>query len=357
MAKVSEAVKTRKTWEEIEDENTQRLLDIPSNSSWFVEGRALFGGFPNQDRVKHLERIGVKVFVDLTSPAEEGIVPYTLTSSNRISFVMQDHSIPSEWKAYAMFIVGLCKLIESLKQGELIYLHCRGGHGRSGVVVASVFCYGLTLLNIGSTAGEVGGVHTLKLSPAESLELTNRCHNNRLEMRLKWREIGSPQTKRQKSFIHHFFKPLRFGPHHNPELFHTVLSTRTKHEIALDYGTFATCFDAYRFHRGILSDFDRVTEVEKVSILKTIVKSKFEQHPAVTEVFLDTGLRPLVKSSNSRFWGREIEGGINAYGSILNEVREEILLARFKLKYPLAPIKPPDMRHSLAWLLLAGTTW
>ena len=69
-----------------------------------------------------------------------------------------------------------------LKHDEKIYIHCKGGHGRVGIAVASLLCY---IKNI---------------SVEESLKLTNECHKKREIMKEKWRNIGSPQTYNQKKF-------------------------------------------------------------------------------------------------------------------------------------------------------------
>ena len=67
-------------------------------------------------------------------------------------------------------------------------MHCKGGHGRSGIVVASILSY------MNNISGE------------ESIILTTKFHSERKIMRDKWREIGSPQTNRQKEFIIKMFK-------------------------------------------------------------------------------------------------------------------------------------------------------
>ena len=79
-----------------------------------------------------------------------------------------------------------------MEKDQKVYLHCKGGHGRSGIVVACILC------------------HIYSILPEEALRLTTAYHSQRPTMRPKWREIGSPQTRQQKSFVVRMFKPMYF---------------------------------------------------------------------------------------------------------------------------------------------------
>lgn len=157
--------------------------------SYFIDGRAIFGSYPSQETVHELEKIGVKYFIDLTLEGEPKITPYT-SSHNILKFPITDRSIPRNWTDFSIFLVKVCRIIRDLQEDEKIYLHCKGGHGRAGVVVASIFCY------------------LLGMKPNESLKRTTICHSHRPLMRDRWRIMGSPQTNSQKQFIHRFFRPV-----------------------------------------------------------------------------------------------------------------------------------------------------
>jgi len=157
--------------------------------SFFIQDKALFGSFPEQSAVYELESFGVRYFVDLTNYNEKHTTRY-ITKYNYLKYPILDHKIPRNWKSFARLIITICNTIKSLKEGEKIYIHCRGGHGRSGMVVAAVLCY------------------YYNMDPETSLMNTTNCHANRQEMRQKWRDIGSPQGEKQKKFIRDFFKPL-----------------------------------------------------------------------------------------------------------------------------------------------------
>ena len=160
-----------------------------NKSSYFIENKARFGSYPAQESVKELEENGVRHFVNLTFPDENKITPYN-TEYNKINFPIIDASIPTDWLQFSIFLAKIINIIYSLKKGELIYIHCKGGHGRAGLVVACLFCY------------------IFGMTPHDALIRTSICHNNREVMRDRWREIGSPQTHNQKQFVYKFFRPV-----------------------------------------------------------------------------------------------------------------------------------------------------
>ena len=157
-------------------------------SSEFIENKALFGSYPSQLDVDYFESINVRYYIDLTFENESKIVPY-ITKHTYIRYPIEDRKVPTNFKSFAMFIVKICSIITNL-QNEKIYLHCRGGHGRSGIVVSCILSY------------------LFKMSPVEAMEKTNFFHNNRKEMKEKWRRIGSPQSFLQKQFVINCFEPF-----------------------------------------------------------------------------------------------------------------------------------------------------
>lgn len=152
--------------------------------SYFVRDKALFGGFPNQETVRKLENEGVRVFVDLTTEDERcETTPYT-TPYTYIKYPIKDRKIPNNRETFTVLVK---QVTEFIQNGQKVYIHCKGGHGRSGILVACVLCY------------------MYKLSPDEALYMTNFYHSLRPGMSNKSRKLGSPPRKEQKNFVREFF--------------------------------------------------------------------------------------------------------------------------------------------------------
>lgn len=156
--------------------------------SYFIEGKAIFGSFPTQEDVDKLESLGVCFFVDLTSSHESKLVPYIARNARIIRYPIPDNGIPTDKQSFLSFVLNLYKIICNLPTETKMYIHCKGGHGRSGIVVATL----LALYH--------------KISGLDAIKMTTMYHNNRLVMRDKWRRIGSPQTHQQKLFVLSLFE-------------------------------------------------------------------------------------------------------------------------------------------------------
>jgi ribA/ribD-fused uncharacterized protein len=297
-------------------------------ASYFIKDRAIFGSFPTQKAVDELENKGVKFFVNLTYNYEKKITPY-VTKHNYITFPISDRRVPQDWKEFARFLIRISDIIlKQLKNGELLYIHCKGGHGRSGVVVASLLCY------------------IFRMTPEQALEHTTKYHSKRSVMREKWRKLGSPQTIQQKNFVHKFFDPLHFYRAYLTG-YTAGFSTFTIHRVCIDNITYPTAEAAIQAAKN-LNDIEyiqkqhartplmsknlgRKTEIRKDwervcdKITYKIVKYKFDQHNDIRENLLNTGLRPIIQHSRGdSYWGDGGDGtGQNKMGNILTKVREQ----------------------------------
>ena len=247
-------------------------------ASFFIKNKALFGSYPTQEAVNELENEGVIYFIDLTNKEEEEqgkVIPYT-TTKTYIRYEIKDRYIPTDWKSFAKFILDTGQKIKELKinpgtgKNEKMYINCRGGHGRSGTLVAGLICY------------------LFSLSPKESLEYTSYCHSKRNIMRDKWRKIGAPQTYTQKRFIYNFFDYLNITHYKNSKYgFYDYLKYSFMTIDNDDLRLFSNIEDAFR---SMKTDCDN----KNGQILKQLFIDLFEQHPELKENLLGTGLRPLV---------------------------------------------------------------
>jgi ribA/ribD-fused uncharacterized protein len=300
--------------------------------SYFIKDRALFGSFPTQDSVNELEKEGVKYFINLTHSHEKKIIPYE-THYTKIEYPIVDRRTPSDCHTFCNFITQVSKHILTLKKGEKVYVHCKGGHGRSGIVVACLLCY------------------IFKIKPDDALKKTTRCHSKRSVMREKWRTIGSPQTLSQKNFVHRLFEPLYFYKAY--KIGSTVgFSNCSRHSVSIKgFGYFPTAeaaFQAYKdpsnkqyVHslkisktaliaksigenedsRCLREDWDEI----KTYILYKIIKLKFTQNDNIRINLLTTGFRPILERSTlTTIDTDKMYNGKNVFGSLLTKFRNKL---------------------------------
>ena len=296
-------------------------------SSYFIKNRALFGSYPTQQEVEELEQEGVRFFVDLTFKDERKIVPYN-TKYRCISFPIIDRQIPTDNIKFACFILYLSDIIKNLKNGELCYLHCKGGHGRSGVVVAILLCF------------------MFGLSPEQALEHTTKYHSKRIIMRDKWRKLGSPQTFQQKNFVYFFCKPINFYRAYKTG-FTAGFSTFSPHPVTIEkFGLFPTCEAALQVFKDP-TNFEFIQKLQETispvnaknlgkkittldwdrlapDLMFNILKNKFDQNPEIKENLLNTRLCPIVQHTRGdKYWGDGGDGtGMNWLGKQLTKLRD-----------------------------------
>ena len=119
---------------------------------------AYFGCYPTSESLKILEDCDFNFIIKLTCEPERNIHSY-VTKLNVLHFPIKDNNIPVDWETFSMFI---CLIVEYIKQDKKIFIHCKGGHGRSCVVVACI----LYLLHY-------------EMNAREAIEKTINIHNHR----------------------------------------------------------------------------------------------------------------------------------------------------------------------------------
>ena len=107
---------------------------------WVVPDKFLAGEYPrNKDKNSSISKINsligadVSAFIDLTEK-NEGLLPYSdmIGTASHQRFPIPDLSIPE----FSEVTVAVLDAIDyHISQGEVVYLHCWGGVGRTGVIV------------------------------------------------------------------------------------------------------------------------------------------------------------------------------------------------------------------------------
>ena len=107
---------------------------------WVVPGKFLAGEYPmNKDKNSSISKInsligaGVSAFIDLTEK-HEGLRPYSelIGTASHQRFPIPDLSIPESSEVAMAVLDGIDSHI---RQGQIVYLHCWGGVGRTGLMV------------------------------------------------------------------------------------------------------------------------------------------------------------------------------------------------------------------------------
>jgi hypothetical protein len=130
---------------------TDTKQDLPIEYSYKVTENFFAGGYPfvkeTEEDIEKLKRItdfGIKHFVDLTSeplPKYNDFLPRDCTYTNLPLYEPTDGGLYHDLFEYLKKIHGIIS-----KSGEKVYVHCKGGYDRTGVVVATYFIYtGLTV--------------------------------------------------------------------------------------------------------------------------------------------------------------------------------------------------------------------
>lgn len=171
--------------------------------SCFYEGNGYFGGYPNADHFQELIQEGITVFVDLTTLREQGRLPFVYKvppDTRYLHFPILDNQIPINRQAFLRLVYDVASL---LKQGKKVYVHCKGGHGRSGVLVSSLLCY----------------MHNI--TPDKALRMTTVYHSQRPNLKAKWKHSRCPQEWRQQKFVMDLFEPVAvtYNEYHQYETF------------------------------------------------------------------------------------------------------------------------------------------
>ena len=153
------------------------------NSNYLFDDKSIaIGWYPCGEELEQILLANYNVFVSLVTTEERSLLGeyysrvHKIASSNIfLSYSITDNSIPDEMENFKLLI----KTILSLKNlGYKIYIHCRGGHGRSGIVAACL-------------------LKELGVSSENALAEVQKWHNTRENLPF----YPSPSTNEQREFV------------------------------------------------------------------------------------------------------------------------------------------------------------
>ena len=311
----------------------------------------MFGCYPTQDDIDDLYRNGVRYFVNLTESCESRITPYTVRSDcEEIKFPIRDHSVPRFWEPFSKFIFRISTIITELPSSHKIYIHCRGGHGRAGMVVAILLC------------------HILKMEPIDAIKKTTEYHALRPNIKEKWKAIGSPHEYRQRAFVYRYFEPLNLYRIQYKEEYDSGFSRFSVHPFNVDGKTYSCLegallslmqnhkkiqeasqaaspdpsekieftslngkdaftirkvFDPIRHEKNKrIENKETSWSKTRCGILKRLLLLKLNQHTHIKERLLSSGFRPITMLARGNFTWPSGDGE-NVTGVALMQIRED----------------------------------
>lgn len=290
-----------------------------NKSSYFIDGWGLFGPYPTNEDVKEFEENGVRYFIDLTHESE--CLDKYKTSVKYISYPIEDTKTPQDLVNFSKLIVQLERLYRN-KDGK-VYVHCRGGHGRSGILVACLLC------------------KIQRVSADDAIEMTTKSHHSRKLIKTKWLKQLCPQTRKQREFVRNMFRPLHFYKAYKTGAY-SGFSNFSIHSVDIpNFGNFPTSESAYQSYKdpenteyvqkqiesktpyyskllgkkcNIRHDWEDVKEL----IMYDVLSFKFSQHPSIKSNLLNTGFRQLVEHTRSS----DDDSDGNMLGRLLTTLRE-----------------------------------
>ena len=145
-----------------------------------IDKNIYFGKYPCNKVLEQLNKLNIQIIVNLTT-LEENLEPY-ITNIPIIYKPIIDRKILLDNE-----LIELVQLLQKYICNP-IYIHCKGGHGRSGVVAGCL--YGIIK----------------NLSYNKVLEELKCAHNRRKIVNAKCRKLGCPQTQCQKKQLKRLLK-------------------------------------------------------------------------------------------------------------------------------------------------------
>lgn len=156
---------------------------------------AYFGGYPSKSEFMTLiNELNIQSFIDFTTLKERKNLLYNyefdlVNMENRdyINFCILDNKTPTCTPSFLRLIASISNKI---KDGIPIYIHCKGGHGRSTLFVACILIY----------------INSYELNT--SLENTKIFHKNRKNLKEKYKNIEVPQCQCQRKYISDIYSQI-----------------------------------------------------------------------------------------------------------------------------------------------------
>jgi hypothetical protein len=169
------------------------IIKAQEFSACLLSGLVRFGAYPDEARIRVLEELGYGDLIDLTSTGE--CTPYARSEHTTVRREpMEDRRVPSV-EALSGAVAWALSLV---RKGTLVYVHCRGGHGRAALFAACLLV-SYAYSGVRCTWADLTDPADVAI---EALDMVRAAHQGRTVMDRKWRKMGAPQTSAQRDFVH-----------------------------------------------------------------------------------------------------------------------------------------------------------
>jgi hypothetical protein len=267
---------------------------LESFATPFYHDIGFFGAYPAQECIDLLEKLNFDFIIRLTVDNEKNVVDYT-TRIPMIYYPIKDNHTPQNTEIFNIFIIYISQL---LIEGKKIFIHCKGGHGRSCLIITCLLYYLLPGIN-----------------SREAIEKTIMIHNQRNDLSVRWKNIKSPFSKTQYVFLYKILNPICILKAYNTG-YQAGFSGSSLFEIQTEYGIFSNLDAAFQSIRI-------QTEYKDFDIMLVLTRMKFEQYPELYHNLVLTGIRKIYDYSRYAF-------GENLIGHCLIQVRHDYMLKNKK---------------------------
>jgi protein-tyrosine phosphatase len=251
-----------------------------------MDNENIFADFSNDPNDIKEEESSRRNFVQALFPVGKETQTYRIPKNKYISYQIKDNNVPECPLSYCSFITKLKKLY--LKD-QKIYIHCRGGHGRSGMLSVSLLLSIFPDKNI-----------------KEVIELVNQSHIDRIILRKKWKNKKTPFNYNQYIFLLKVHKNIYINntnKYYNWLIFNdSIYYEKQKYD------------SIYSFYNNSILDYNI-----KIEQIKNNFKSKIKTNKDIEYKFYLTYLKNLIITDceNIQF--------CKDYSNILYQIRDELL--------------------------------
>jgi len=273
-------------------------------------GQSYFGAYPTEEHLRLLESEGFDYIIKLNLDNEKNVESYS-TTVHLIEYPIKDNNIPQEWEEFSSFI---CYLGHLVQQNKKIYIHCKGGHGRSCLIVTCVLYH----LND-------------NINAREAIERTVLLHNQRSDLSTRWKTIKSPFSKSQYIFLYKFLNPICILKAYNTG-YQAGFSASSLFQIENELGTFSNIDAAFQAFRASETEVpDRAapngvqSALDPFVFMLRLTQLKFTKYPELQGNLVLTGIRKIYDFSRYAF-------GENMVGRCLMQVRNQYLIEKFEIQ-------------------------